>query len=216
MIGSDAASFFHFWRFEVDKVDNIWGTQLCERDSLDAAKYPTPGHVAAIGAVMVTEETWIQGGEFEDVAVQPGCFVCISEIGLEYILPVWLGEGSFPVYDGDFCPFVAWEDAQPGDMIAGFTTFYNEKTGGSLADNRAFNILLACSRVQGVVLEPGEQFSYNALCGPYTQKNGYLMAPNISNDGKGYGGGVFQLTTTLYNAVLSLPLQVDARGAQRW
>ena len=183
--------------------------------SLDAGKYPTPGHVKAVGAVMLTEETWIEGGDFAGVAVQPGAFVCVSGVELSYLLPVWRGEGSFPVYDGDFCPFAAWEEAQPGEMIAGFTTFYNEKTGGSLADNRAFNIQLACSRVQGLVLEPGEQFSFNAVCGPYTQRNGYLMAPNISNDGKGYGGGVCQLTTTLYNAVLGLPLQVDAWGAHR-
>ena len=192
------------------RTDWLWGFH-----SLDAARYPTPGHRAAVGAVILTEETWIQGGEFAGVAVKPGAFVCVSGIELEYILPVWRDEGSFPVYDGDFCPFLPWEEAQPGDMIAGFTTFYNEKTGGSLAENRAFNIQMACGRVQGMVLEPGASFSFNAVCGPYTQKMGYRMAPNISNDGKGYGGGVCQVTTTLYNAVLSLPLQVDAWGAHR-
>ena len=35
------------------------------------------------------------------------------------------------------------------------------------------------------------------------------MAPNISSDGKGYGGGVCQLSTTLYNAALGLPLRID-------
>ena len=149
------------------------------------------------------------------LAVQPGAMVCISGVELAYLLPVWRGRGLIQVYDGVFCPFVPWQDAQPGDMIGGFTTFYNETTGGSLADNRAFNIQLACSRVQGTVLEIGESFSFNDLCAPYTQKNGYLMAPNISNDGKGYGGGVCQLTTTLYNAVLGLPLQVEAWGAHR-
>lgn len=35
------------------------------------------------------------------------------------------------------------------------------------------------------------------------------MAPNISSDGKGYGGGVCQLSTTLYNAALGLPFRID-------
>ena len=192
------------------RTEWLWGFH-----SLDAAQYPTPGHVAAIGAVLLTEETWIQGGAFPGLRVQPGTLVCISGVELEYMLPVWRALSSFPVYEGDFIPFTPWEDAEPGNMIAGFTTFYNEKTGGSLAENRAFNIQLGCSRVQGTVLEPGEQFSFNALCAPYTKRNGYLMAPNISNDGKGYGGGICQLTTTLYNAVLALPLQVDAWSAHR-
>ena len=192
------------------KTDWLW-----EFHSLDAAKYPTPGYVPAIGAVMVTEETWIEGGDFEGLAVQPGAMVCVTGVELEYVLPVWRGTGGFPIMDGDFCPFVPWEEAQPGDLIGGFTTFYNEKTGGSLAENRAFNIQLGCSRIQGTVLEPGQPFSFNALCGPYTMSNGYQMAPNISNDGKGYGGGVCQVTTTLYNAVLGLPLQVEDWATHR-
>ncbi len=188
----------------------LWGFH-----SLDAYRYPTPGHTPAIGAVTVTAKTWIAGGEFSGLEVQPGAMVCVSGADLEYILPVWRGEGSFPVYDGDFCPFVPWEEAQPGELIGGFTTFYNAQTVRTLAENREFNILLACSRVQGTVLEPGAAFSFNALCGPYTKENGYLMAPNISNDGKGYGGGVCQLTTTLYNAVLGLPLQVEEWDAHR-
>lgn len=114
-----------------------------------------------------------------------------------------------------FTPYVPWDSAKSGDVIGGFTTFYNEKTGGRLGVNRQWNIELACSHVHGTVLPEGKMFSYNALCAPYTEKHGYKMAPNISNEGHGYGGGVCQLTTTIYNAVLGLPLQIEEWALHR-
>jgi hypothetical protein len=114
-----------------------------------------------------------------------------------------------------YTPYVPWEGAQSGDIIGGFTTYYNEKTGGRLSLNRQWNIELACRYVHGTVLPEGRTFSYNALCAPYKEENGYKMAPNISNVGQGYGGGVCQLTTTIYNAVLGLPLQVEEWALHR-
>jgi hypothetical protein len=108
-----------------------------------------------------------------------------------------------------FTPFVPWKDAKEGELIGGFTTYYNEKTGGKLSKNRQWNIELACQRVSGFVVAPGDYFSYNELCSPYKKSNGYKEAPNISNEGVGYGGGVCQLTTTIYNAALTLPLQIE-------
>ena len=59
-----------------------------------------------------------------------------------------------------------------------------------------------------MAVEREETFSFNALCAPYRHSNGYELAPNVSTDGFGYGGGVCQVTTTLYNAALTLPLQI--------
>jgi hypothetical protein len=107
-----------------------------------------------------------------------------------------------------FTHYVPWKNAQKGDAIGGFTTYYNEKTGGRLFESRQWNVELACRYVHGTVLQEGDTFSYNALCAPYNKANGYKIAPNISDEGQGYGGGVCQLTTTVYNAVLGLPLQI--------
>ena len=60
-----------------------------------------------------------------------------------------------------------------------------------------------------MAVEREETFSFNALCAPYRHSNGYELAPNVSTDGFGYGGGVCQVTTTLYNAALTLPLQIE-------
>jgi hypothetical protein len=114
-----------------------------------------------------------------------------------------------------YTPYVPFENAEKGDVIGGFTTYYNEKTGGRLSKNRQWNVQLACEFVSGAVVRVGEAFSYKKLCAPFKKGNGYRMAPNISNDGQGYGGGVCQLTTTIYNAVLNLPLQIGEWSLHR-
>lgn len=79
--------------------------------------------------------------------------------------------------------------------------------------NRISNIRLACSRFDGMVLLPGEHFSYNAVVGERTEESGFKVAPVYSGTAHqmGYGGGICQVSSTLYNAVLASDLQVDAR-----
>jgi hypothetical protein len=187
------------------KTERLWGFR-----SLDALNYSVPGYTANQGAVQLTKDTWILGGKMNKLPVPAGTVLCVAERTEEaYIFPVWRGEGSIPLTNGEMVGFDIWEEAVPGQLLHGFTTFYNDQLGKQLFEERADNIALGCRRIQGTILEQGEQFSFNALCGPYTQENGYRLAPNISKAGKGYGGGVCQVTTTLYNALLGLPLQID-------
>lgn len=91
--------------------------------------------------------------------------------------------------------------------VARFRTHYAE-TG-----NRARNIAVACRRINGTVLLPGDVFSYNAVVGPRERGAGFRMAPVIVR-GKledGMGGGVCQVSTTLYNAALLADLQIVSR-----
>jgi len=190
----------------------LWGFR-----SLDALNYSVPGAIMNQGAVQLAQDTWIQGGKFKGVMAQKGTIVCISERTDEsYLLPIWRGEGSIPLMNGDLVGFDIWEEAVPGQLLGGFTTFYGDQLGKGMAKERAYNIALGCQRIHGTILEPGERFSFNALCAPYKKENGYLMAPNISRDGKGYGGGVCQVTTTLYNALLGLPLQIEEWAVHRF
>lgn len=106
-------------------------------------------------------------------------------------------------------PFADWETAEPGDIIGGFTTLYGKQQGHGKAAAREHNISEGVKRIDGVAVEREETFSFNALCAPYRHSNGYELAPNVSTDGFGYGGGVCQVTTTLYNAALTLPLQIE-------
>jgi vancomycin resistance protein YoaR len=68
---------------------------------------------------------------------------------------------------------------------------------------RVDNIHRAADVLNNTVVEPGKLFSLNDVLGPRTAEKGYVKAPILVEDGFGedYGGGISQLTTTLYNAV---------------
>ncbi|MGE5404158.1 MAG: VanW family protein [Candidatus Saccharibacteria bacterium] len=73
------------------------------------------------------------------------------------------------------------------------------------------NIQQALRSINNIIIWPGETFSFNATVGPRTPERGYRMAPVIGGDGIGFGGGVCQVTTTLYNAALIGKLRIVER-----
>lgn len=79
--------------------------------------------------------------------------------------------------------------------------------------NRTDNIKLACSRINNKLVMPGETFSMNSILGPRTHENGYKQAPIIFKNElvPGTGGGVCQVSSTLYNSVLLAGLDVTER-----
>ena len=94
------------------------------------------------------------------------------------------------------------------DLLSTFSTNYNARDR-----NRTTNLILAANKINGTVLMPGETFSYNKIVGARTIAAGYKEAP-IYVQGKvvdGLGGGICQITSTLYNAVVLANLQVIER-----
>lgn len=92
--------------------------------------------------------------------------------------------------------------------LAKYTTIYD--AGNS---NRAHNIALASSTINGTILLPGESFSYNGKLGNTTKEKGYKEGGAYVG-GKvvqAYGGGICQVSTTLYNAVLYANLEIVER-----
>lgn len=179
--------------------------------SLRPMEYPVPGRTVNAGVVILAREAHVKGGDFGGLTAGEGTILCVTAAGnKEYSLAVWRGKTAIQEDGGAFAAFVPWQDALPGDLIGGFTTYYNRKTGGDHAREREENVALACQRITDVKVQKGQSFSFNAFCGPYTLENGYGLAPNVSAKGLGYGGGVCQVSTTLYNALLGLPLQVDS------
>lgn len=186
--------------------------------SLDPRLYPSSQiQYAPTGYIVMTGDIWIQAGDFDGTTVSAGKQVCAS-YGSDGVcrLPVWRSEQIMDVNTFEYCPFVAWENAEPGDVIGGFTTFYSRSQGKKHPEGRESNILIGCERINGCVVAVGETFSFNKYCSPYTKGNGYRLAPNISQDGEGYGGGICQVTTTLYNAVLTLPLKIEAWSIHKY
>lgn len=99
-------------------------------------------------------------------------------------------------------PLVTLDPEYPSTRNHLFTTDY-----GSSSSNRRHNIELATSHINGKILAPGETFSYNDTVGPRTPRLGFRDAPTYQ-DGQvvpGPGGGICQVSTTLYNAVLRAP-----------
>lgn len=93
--------------------------------------------------------------------------------------------------------------------IARFTTRFSFND-----PNRVHNIHLAAETLHGIVLAPSETFSFNEGVGPRMEALGYKEAPVIIQGElvPDIGGGVCQVSTTLYNAVLLAGLTIDARA----
>ncbi len=77
-------------------------------------------------------------------------------------------------------------------------------------ENRVSNIKKACESVSGSVVYPGKEFSFNKGTGPRSRENGYKNAPVIVDGEKSYGigGGVCQVSTTIYMAALNANLSI--------
>lgn len=103
----------------------------------------------------------------------------------------------------------AEELAKVQDLLGSFQTSY--KTSGS---QRSQNITTGVGHIDGTVLYPGETFSTYEYVNPFTVENGYAMAGSYLN-GKvvdSLGGGICQVSSTLYNAVLMAELEVAERS----
>lgn len=95
-------------------------------------------------------------------------------------------------------------------LVASFTTRFDlRKT------NRAFNIKVAAQALDGIEIKPGEVFSFNKIVGPRSQEAGYKPAPAILNNEfiDSLGGGVCQVSTTLYNTLLLADVQIIERSS---
>jgi vancomycin resistance protein YoaR len=92
--------------------------------------------------------------------------------------------------------------------ISSFSTKYSASN-----TNRSHNLALAAGNMNGTILAPGDVFSYNDVVGARTKANGFKNAAVYEN-GKsvdGIGGGVCQVSTTLYSAVLYADLEIVSR-----
>ena len=124
----------------------------------------------------------------------------LSEDKEEYEIPLKITKPSITVSDLD-------QNAFP-NKLASFTTYY-----GTADVNRNANIALACRSISSAVVMPGETFSYNNLIGECSTRTGYKESTIYLNGelSKGIGGGICQVSTTLYNAVLRANLEIVER-----
>ena len=94
------------------------------------------------------------------------------------------------------------------DTMGTYTSDFRSSGSG-----RSSNVSRATNLINGIVLNPGDEFSYCSTVGPVTKANGYAEATVYMNNKAvpGIGGGLCQVSSTLYNAVLLADLEVTER-----
>lgn len=94
-------------------------------------------------------------------------------------------------------------------ILGSFTTYY-------ATDNveRAANIANGCALINGTTVNPGEEFSVLDTITPFTAENGYELAGSYADNEivNSFGGGICQVSTTLYNAVIRAELKITERN----
>ncbi|MBI2033412.1 MAG: VanW family protein, partial [Candidatus Levybacteria bacterium] len=113
-------------------------------------------------------------------------------------------------------PEVATDEANDKgirELLASGTSLFQ----GSI-ESRIFNVTLASSRLNGVLIAPNEVFSFNKTIGDVSAFTGYKQAYVIQNGRTvlGDGGGVCQVSTTLFRAVLNAGLPIVERHAHAY
>lgn len=96
--------------------------------------------------------------------------------------------------------------------ITGVISSYSSKYSNT-GDGRVKNMEIAASTINGTIVMPGEEFSYNALIGDTTPEKGYEKANTyVGNEiVPDYGGGICQVSTTLYRAVMRANIRSTER-----
>jgi vancomycin resistance protein YoaR len=96
------------------------------------------------------------------------------------------------------------------DVLGKYSTDYSASSAA-----RAQNVQNGASKINGTLLYPGDKFSVATALNPMTAENGYAPAPSYENGSvvDTYGGGICQVSTTLYNAVIRSELKVLKRSA---
>ena len=103
-----------------------------------------------------------------------------------------------------------WSDKKTtrfSNVYSSYSTTFNSPAG------RTANIKRACEYIDGTILRPGEVFSFNKIVGRRTPERGFKIATVYSGQSvvSGYGGGVCQVSTTIFNAVLYANLDIVQR-----
>ncbi len=94
------------------------------------------------------------------------------------------------------------------DVLGTFSTNYSSSSAG-----RAMNVSNGCGLINGALLYPGDEFSVYEAVSPFDAEHGYALAGSYENGTvvETYGGGICQVSTTLYNAVIKAELAVTER-----
>lgn len=154
-----------------------------------------------------------ENGQFSVVEGQIGYVTDVdASIAMieEYLTGDWTGEeATLNLVITESQPKGSAEElANVTDVLGSFTTDYHTSTAA-----RCANVANGCNLVNGTTVYPGDTFSLYDVVSPFTAENGYYMAGAYLSGRvvDSIGGGICQVSTTLYNAVLLSELEVTER-----
>lgn len=162
----------------------------------------------AVNATLIKTESG-----FEVTEGQMGCVVdrdATTESVYEYLTDEWTGGAcDLDMQVETQEPQGRAEDLEKvKDVLGTFTTSFSTSGGA-----RSANVENGCRLLSGITLYPGDEISTLEAITPFTEENGYYMAASYLNGQvvDSLGGGICQVSTTLYNAVLQAELEVTER-----
>lgn len=174
-----------------------------EPNQIDIDKVYNEIHKDPVNAYYTTEPYVVyphENGVDLDISLEKVKTMLSSENKEEYIIPLkyttpeittnMIGTEAFP------------------HLLSSFSTKYNSRD-----KDRTTNLVLSAGKINGTVIMPGETFSYNTVVGKRTIEAGYKNAAIYENGQvvDGLGGGICQISTTLYNAALYANLEITER-----
>ncbi|MDD5897277.1 MAG: VanW family protein [Clostridia bacterium] len=115
-------------------------------------------------------------------------------------------------------PIITEPNVTTAQMMDRFTLISAYTTKTTNDANRNTNIRLACEAINGTALLPGETFSFNEATGQRTTAKGYKSAGAIAagQSIEEVGGGICQVSSTIFNAVARANLQITSRSPHAW
>lgn len=142
----------------------------------------------------------IIGIEIEDIDEAKKIAESVTEEGMQFSIPLKI---TLPETTMDSVLEELFKDT-----LSTYTTTYNVSE-----KERSENVRLAAETINNVILMPGQEFSYNNVVGERTTERGFKVA-KVYQEGQvvdGLGGGICQVSSTLYNAVVRADLEVLER-----
>ena len=196
---------------ELEKEDKVFPLQLqADKDKTEAF---LKENEEALSQEPVDYGLKRENGEFTVIKGQSGIIVDTDESLKtinEYFSEGWNEQASIELSVKEEAPKGSEEElSKVKDVLGTFHTDFSSSASG-----RKANVKNATSKINGTLLYPGEEFSVYETIGPLDAANGYELAGAYENGQtvQSYGGGVCQVSTTLYNAVILAELEVTERS----
>lgn len=152
----------------------------------------------------------VEDGRIRIIPEKPGIRVDIDRSYQNVVDSIESGGSDAELVVVNASPEVTASDLEGiDDVIASYSTPYRP-----WQRDRTNNLRLACGKINGTLIKPGEVFSYNKVVGPRLKEYGFRNAPMFVNGEveAGLGGGVCQVSTTVYNAALLADMKIVVRS----